>query len=317
MTGGLWSVGDLVRIRVLGSAAGGGFPQWNCGCPNCRGVRAGSIAAVARTQESVAVTADGQGWFLLNASPEIRQQVETFDGLHPRAPRHSPIQAIVLTSGDLDHTLGLLSLRESQPLVVYATERVRRGFTEGNALYRTLERFPDQVTWRPLPLGREVDLAGRGESAGGLAVEAVAVPGKPPVHLEGILPPHDEDNVGIRIRERATGRRLGYFSGVARLTPAVRDAVAGVDCLFFDGTFWSSDELRALGLGTKRAEDMAHLPVGGDHGSLAALAGLGSARRIYIHLNNTNPLLRDDSPERRAAERAGWEVARDGMEVAL
>jgi pyrroloquinoline quinone biosynthesis protein B len=307
----------LVRIRVLGSAAGGGFPQWNCGFANCRGVRAGTVAAVARTQESVAVTADGEGWFLLNASPEIRQQVEAFAGLHPRAARHSPIEAIVLTSGDLDHILGLLSLRESYPLVVFATDRVRRGFTQGNALYRTLERFPDQVTWRPLLLGREVELAGRERPASGLVVEAVAVPGKPPVHLEGALPPHPEDNVGLRIREPATGRRLAYLSGVGRVTEGVSRALADADVVFFDGTFWSSDELLAQGLGSKRAEDMAHLPVGGHHGSLAALAGLSIPRRIYIHLNNTNPLLRNDSPERRQAERAGWEVAHDGMEVTL
>ena len=306
-----------MRIRVLGSAAGGGFPQWNCGCPNCRGVRAGTVAAVARTQESVAVSAGSEGWFLLNASPEIRHQVEAFAALHPRAARHSPIAAIVLTSGDLDHILGLLSLRESHPLVVFATERVRQGFTQGNALYRTLERLPDQVTWRPLPLGREVELAGREGAASGLVVEAVAVPGKPPVHLEGVWPPHPEDNIGLRIREPATGRRLAYFSGVGRLTEGVRAAVADADGLFFDGTFWSSDELPGLGLGNKRAEDMAHLPVGGDQGSLAALAGLTVPRRIYIHLNNSNPLLREDSPERRQAGRAGWEVAHDGMEVTL
>src|SRR5262249_17569220 len=149
----------IVHIRVLGSAAGGGFPQWNCGCPNCRGVRAGTIRATPRTQESVAVSANGEGWVLLNVSPGIRQQIEGFAGLHPRGPRHSPIDAIVLTNGDLDHTLGLLSLRESHPLVVYATERVAQGFTEGNVLYRTLQRFPGQVTWRPLKLGREEELA--------------------------------------------------------------------------------------------------------------------------------------------------------------
>ncbi|MEZ0240243.1 MAG: MBL fold metallo-hydrolase, partial [Chloroflexota bacterium] len=158
---------------MLGAAAGGGFPQWNCGCPNCRGVRAGHIRATPRTQESVAVSADGERWFLLNASPEIRQQLESFSALHPKAPRHWPVDAIVLTNGDLDHTLGLLSLRESHPLVVYATERVRRGFTEGNVLYRTLERFPGQVTWRTLQPGREVALAGVDGQGSGLLIEAV------------------------------------------------------------------------------------------------------------------------------------------------
>ena len=306
-----------MRIRVLGAAAGGGFPQWNCGCPNCRGVRAGLIMATPRTQECVAVSADGECWFLLNASPEIRHQIESFSGLHPRAPRHSPIDAIVLTNGDLDHTLGLLSIRESHPLVVYATDRVRRGFTEGNVLYRTLERFREQVTWRSLKLGREAPLAGVDGRESGLLIEAVAVPGKLPIHLEPLGAGAPEDNIGLRIREASTGRRLAYFPAAGGLTPDVRKALTGTDCVFFDGTFWSSDELPALGLGTKRAEDMAHLPVGGEAGSLAALRDLPAPRRIYIHINNTNPLLRDDSKERAAAEAAGWEIASDGMEVTL
>jgi len=306
-----------LRVRVLGSAAGGGFPQWNCGCPNCAGVRAGTIRATVRTQESVAVSADGEGWVLLNVSPEIRQQVESFPGLHPRGPRHSPIDAIVLTNGDLDHTLGLLSLRESHPLVIYATERVRLGFTEGNVLYRTLERFPGQVTWRLLALGREEEIA-RADGAGtGLLMEAVPAPGKPPIHLEGARPPDPEDSIGLRIREVSTGRCLAYFAAAGGVTPAVLDAMAGADGVFFDGTFWASDELPALGLGSKRAEEMAHLPIGGAGGSLAALRGVRAPRRIYIHINNTNPILRDDSAERRAVDAAGWEVAQDGMEVTL
>lgn len=306
-----------MQIRVLGSAAGGGFPQWNCGCSNCRGARTGEIAATPRTQESAAVSADGVGWFLLNASPEIRQQIESFPGVHPRAARHSPIHAIILTNGDLDHTLGLLSLRESHPLVVYATEHVRRGFTDGNALYRTLQRFPEQVTWRPLVLGREDALAGADGRERGLFVEAVPVPGKLPIHLEGHRAPDPEDNIGLRIREASTGRRLAYFPAVGRLTPSVRRALDDADGVFFDGTFWSPDELPAQGLGTKRADDMAHLPMGGDDGTLAALRGLRAPRRIFIHVNNTNPVLRDDAPERKDAEAAGWEIAWDGMEVRM
>ncbi len=300
-----------MRIRVLGSAAGGGFPQWNCGCPNCRQARQGASAIQPRTQESVAVSADGEHWYLLNASPEIRQQIESFPPLHPRGPRHSPIESILLTNGDLDHCLGLLSLRESHPLVVYATERVRRGFTEGNVLYRTLERFPEQVTWRPLKLGREEDLGPA------LRVEAVPVPGKPPLHLEGFAPPDAEDNVGFRIREVTTGCVLAYLSGVGGLTPAVYQALEDADTVFFDGTFWSSDELPALGLGTKRAEQMAHLPVGGSRGSLVALGSLRARRRIFIHLNNTNPLLDGSSHERATVTAAGWEIAEDGMELTL
>lgn len=306
-----------MRIRVLGSAAGGGFPQWNCGCSNCRSVREGTGGLSARTQESVAVSADGKGWSLLNCSPEIRSQIESFVGLHPKAPRHSPVDAIVVTNGDLDHTLGLLSLRESHPLVIYATERVRAGFTEDNVLYRTLERFPGQVTWRLLEPGREVPLAGADGRPRGLLIEAVAVPGKQPIHLEHRGSGDLRDNIGLKIREAATGKRLAYFPAAGGLTADIRAALAEADCVFFDGTFWSSDELPARGLGTKRAEDMAHLPVGGGGGSLAVLRGLTAARRIYIHINNTNPLLGDDSTERKEAEAAGWEIAFDGMEVTL
>jgi len=280
-------------------------------------MRAGTLKASPRTQESVALSPDGRAWFLLNASPEIRQQIEDFSGLHPRGPRQSPIEAIVLTNGDLDHTLGLLSLRESHPLVVYATASVQRGFTEGNVLYRTLQRFPEQVTWRLLPLGREEELAGGNGRGYGLYVEAVAVPGKLPIHLEGLVSPGPEDNVGLMIRAGTRGSRLAYFPAAGCLTPTVATALGAADCVFFDGTFWSSDELPALGLGEKRAEDMAHLSVGGAGGSLVALAGLRAGRRIYIHLNNTNPLLRDDSPERQVAERAGWEIAYDAMELTL
>jgi pyrroloquinoline quinone biosynthesis protein B len=269
-----------------------------------------------RTQESVAVSADGDAWFLLNASPEIRGQIESFPPLHPRAPRHSPVAGIVLTNGDLDHCLGLLSLRESHPLTVYATDHVRRGFTDGNVLYRTLQRFPEQVTWRVLKAGHEEEMTVEGRPTG-LALSPVAVPGKLPIHLEGRLAPDPEDNVALRIRESKTGRTLVYAPAVGAVTPAVRTALQGADCLFFDGTFWSSDELPAQGLGTKRAEDMAHVPVGGPEGSLAALQDMPRARRIFIHINNTNPLLRENGPERQAVAREGWEVAYDGMEVLL
>jgi pyrroloquinoline quinone biosynthesis protein B len=263
------------------------------------------------------VSADGDAWFLLNASPEIREQIESFPPLHPRGRRHSPIAGILLSNGDLDHCLGLLSLRESYPLVIYATEPVRRGFTETNRLYRTLQRFPTQVTWRPLKPGREEELTAAGGRPSGLTVEAVPAPGKPPIHLEGCGPPDPEDNVGFRLREAATGKVLTYVPAAAAVTPAVRAALEGADCVFFDGTFWAEDELPALGLSDKPAAAMAHLPVGGPGGSLRALDGLPARRRVYIHLNNTNPLLRDDSPERAAARAAGWEIAEDGMDIAL
>jgi len=306
-----------MRIRVLGSAAGGGFPQWNCGCPNCRGVRESRIRAKPRTQECVAVSADGRDWFLLNASPEIRAQVESFSPLHPREARHSPIAGIVLTNGDLDHCLGLFSLRESQPLVVYATDTVRRGFAERNQIVKTLDRFEGQLTWRQLECGSEIELTVGRAQASGLRLTPVPAPGKPPIHLEGVEPRNPEENVGVRISEAKGGRAIAYFSAAGGITPAVRSAVADADCVFFDGTFWSATELIDLGLGSKRAEDMAHLPIGGPGGSLAALAGLGARRRIFIHVNNTNPILREDSAEAAAVLAAGWEIAEDGMEIEL
>ncbi|HEY8927206.1 MAG TPA: pyrroloquinoline quinone biosynthesis protein PqqB [Polyangia bacterium] len=310
-----------MRVRILGSAAGGGAPQWNCGCTNCRGIRTGELRAVARRQESVAVSGDGHAWVILNASPEIRAQVESFRGLWPRAPRHSPIAALVLTNGDLDHVLGLLSLRESHPLTVFATETVRRGFTEGNVLYRTLERFEGQVTWRRFRLGEETALAP------GLTVIPFAVPGKRPIHLElgapagasgGAGDDRAEDSIGLSIRGAGGGgSKLVYVSAAAAWTPEIEARASGADAVFFDGTFWSSDELIAAGLGTKRAEEMAHLPIGGPGGGLERLARLDARRKILIHINNTNPILRDDSPERAAVVAAGVEVAHDDMELEL
>jgi len=306
-----------VRLRVLGSAAGGGFPQWNCGCRNCAGVRAGTLQALPRTQESVALSADGEHWFLLNVSPEVRQQIESFPGLWPRRPRHSPIAGIVLNNGDLDHCLGLLSLRESYPLVGYATESVRRGFCEGNVLYRTLQRFPEQLRWETLALGRETPLLlPDGGVPSGLTLVALPVPGKRPLHLENLGPASPEDNVGFRIRDTVTGKTLAYLSAVAGWSPVVDELVAGADCIFFDGTFWTGDELVAAGLGTRRAEDMAHWPVGGVGGSMKYLAER-PGRRVLIHINNTNPLLQEGGPERAELAAVGIELSHDGLELEL
>ena len=304
-------------IRVLGSAAGGGFPQWNCGCPNCVGVRRGSIRAQARTQESVAVSADGDSWFLLNASPEIRQQLESFAKLHPRSLRDTPIQGIVLTNGDLDHTLGLLSLRESQPLALYATQRVHRGFSEGNVLYRTLQRFDGQVRLHALELGApEQPLRLLNGAPSGLRMRAFAAPGKAALHLDQSSA-EPADNIGVVIRDERSGKRLAYIPAVGANSAEVLAAASSADAVFFDGTFWSSDELIALGASTRRAEDMAHWPIGGPEGSLEFLRGLPAARRILIHINNSNPMLRDDSAERTLVDAAGVEVAFDGMELEL
>jgi pyrroloquinoline quinone biosynthesis protein B len=268
----------------------------------------------ARTQESIALSADGASWFLVNASPEIRAQIEAFPGLWPREKRHSPIAGILFSNGDLDHCLGLLSLRESHALVAYATASMRDGFREGNVLYRTLERFTGQVDWRALVLGEEQALGG---DATGLRVTGLPIAGNLPLHLKGLRAAVPEDNVGYVFRDERTGARLAYLSGVAGPSPELERACAGADVVFFDGTFWTSDELIAAGLGTRRAEDMSHWPLSGPGGSLQFLSRLSARRKILIHVNNTNPILREGSPERAELARHGVEVAEDGLEVEL
>jgi len=304
-----------MRIRILGSGAGGGVPQWNCGCANCRAVRAGSSAISPRTQDSIAVSAAKDAWVLCNASPDIRQQIESFPELHPKESRHSPIAAIVLTNGDMDHVLGLFSLRESYPLVVYATEAVWRGLVDHNALMRTIRRFEGHVTWRPLVPGVETTIANvRGEPTG-IFVTARTVKGKIAVHLEGVVESSPEQNVGLWVCD-AQGRSAAYVSAVADLEDVV-PYTAGLDVLLLDGTFWSSDELSRPGLSKSRAEDMAHLPIGDHGGTLGQTTRLDAPRRIYTHINNTNPILVEGSPERHAVESAGWQIAWDGMDITV
>jgi pyrroloquinoline quinone biosynthesis protein B len=269
-----------------------------------------------RTQDGLALEAAPGVWFLLNASPDIHRQIQETPALWPREGRATPIQGVVLTNGDLDHTLGLFSLRESTPLALYATDAVRRGLVEGNTIFRTLQRFPGQSAWRRLALEEPAELVGPGERPTGVTVTTVALPGKVPKHLEGLSAPSPEDNVGLWIRDTRSGKLLV----VATAAGAAGEYVArlsGADVCLFDGTFWSSDELPRLGLGTARAEDMAHLPIGGERGSLAALAGVRAGRKVLTHINNTNPILVEGSAERRAVEAAGWEVAHDGLEIDL
>jgi pyrroloquinoline quinone biosynthesis protein B len=263
-----------------------------------------------RTQDSIAVTSRAR-WLLVNASPDVLRQIEGFEPLWPRTARDTPVAAVALTNGDLDHVLGLLSLRESQPISVLATKRVRTGLVEHNAMLRTLQRTPDQIRWIDLALGRETVI-----EEVGLGVTAVAASGKLPVHLKGLLEPSAEDNVALRLRDLATGRTLAIATALGALD-GIAPIVDGADAVMIDGTFFRQDELASQGLGLARASDMAHVPVGGDDGSLARLAGIRAARRIYTHVNNSNPMLRQDSPERALVEAAGWEVAFDGMEVSL
>jgi pyrroloquinoline quinone biosynthesis protein B len=301
-----------MRAIVLGAAAGGGFPQWNCGCPGCLAVRAREPGWCSQTQDSLAVTSDGERFALVNASPDVLAQIQATRALWPRAPRHSPIGAVVLTNGDLDHVLGLFCLRESIPLAVYATEAVWRGL-EASVFLRTLRRFPEQLAKRIFTPGEEIELADAKGVPLGLRARPFALPGKPPVHLMGDAAPSPGDNVGLALRSAGTSTRtLAYAAACARTADV---SLAGYDTILFDGTFFREDELVRLGLSTSRARDMAHVPIDGPEGSLAGLAGL-RARKIYTHINNTNPIL-GPTPERRRVEDAGWEIARDGMEIAL
>ena len=304
-----------MHLRVLGSAAGGGSPQWNCGCANCADVRTGHAAIRPRMQASAAVSGDGQQWFLLNASPDVRAQIESFPALHPRRLRDTPIGGVVLSNGDVDACLGLFILREDQPLVVYASEAVERGLREHNALTRTLERRPGQLTWNRLRAGEVVPLVGAAGPSG-LTIEPVPVPGTVPLHLKGLAAPSPEDNLAFVLRD-ARGHSLLYAATVADRTPVLEDRARSADVVVFDGTFFRDDELTSLGLTTRSARDMAHWPLGGPEGSLRWLAQLPCRRKILTHINNTNPILRDGTPERDEVVAAGVEPAHDGLEVEL
>lgn len=299
-----------MRATILGSAAGGGFPQWNCGCPNCVAVRERRPGYAARTQDSVALTADGARYALVNTSPDVLAQIQATEALWPRAPRHSPIAAVILTNGDLDHVLGLFCLRESWPLAVYATASVARGLEE-SVFIRTLRRFDGQLALRPLPLGETIAIADAKGEPLGLTVRAVAAPGKPPVHLVGHAAPAPDDNVALVLGDAAGGPSIVYAAASAVADPALVDGHAAV---LFDGTFFREDELVRLGLSRSVARDMAHVPIDGPEGSLARLAAVGG-RKIFTHVNNTNPILAPDSPERAAVLAAGWEIGVDGMEI--
>ncbi|MEX5717002.1 pyrroloquinoline quinone biosynthesis protein PqqB [Geodermatophilus maliterrae] len=299
-------------VRVLGSAAGGGFPQWNCACPPCRAVRDGSRPARPRTQSSIAVSADSRRWFLLNASPDIRAQIESFPALHPSSgpdgARVVPLQAVLLTDAELDHTLGLLLLREGGGLVLHATEATRDTLCDGTSLLRTLEAYCP-VEWQPVVPGADVPLAD------GLSYRAFDVPTTKRARFgsgggSGRV-------VGYRLTDERSGRALVHLPVVQELTAAVLDELHDCSCLLVDGTCWSDDELIRLGLAGRTAREMGHLPISGPGGSLEQLSPLPVERRIYVHVNNTNPILLEDAPERRTVEQHGMEVAVDGLELRL
>jgi len=297
-----------VWVRVLGSAAGGGFPQWNCTCPSCRAVRTGSRPCVARSQSSVAVSADREQWFLLNASPDVRAQIESFPDLHPGEGRVVRMRAVLLTDAELDHTLGLLLMREGRGLEVHATESVHETLTTGTAVLRVLEAY-SPVTWRPVLPGAEVDLGD------GLTYRAFDLPTDKRTRFPGA----DTKGrvVGYRVTDARSGRSLVYAPCVQQLGPDVLEELAGCSALLLDGTCWTDDEMPGLGLAQKTSREMGHVPITGPGGSLELLPSLGVGRTIYTHINNTNPILLEDSPERRILDRHGVEVAVDGLELEI
>jgi pyrroloquinoline quinone biosynthesis protein B len=301
-----------MRVVLLGSAAGGGVPQWNCGCRNCLAARS---AGVNRTQSSIAVSADGEQWVLLNASPDLRQQVAARRVLWPRGLRESPIAAVVLTDAEIDHTIGLMLLREAAArLQVYAPAGVTALLRDHWPLFRVLTAYAG-VDAHPLPDGDLVtlrDVAGR---ALGLQCTAVPVARRPPRYARDA--PAGSFDVGLRLEDGRTGRTFAYIPTAGAVDDAVRALATGVDLLCFDGTFWSDDELQAAGIDAPNARAMGHLPVGGPDGSLTTLPALGAKRTVLVHINNTNPILDGTSRERARVAAAGIEVGEDGMEFEL
>ena len=309
-----------MRLIVLGAAAGGGFPQWNCACANCRRARAGDPAAPPRTQSSLAVSADGVRWLILNASPDLRQQILMTPALHPRADaglRDSPIAAVAVTNGDVDHTGGLINLREGWPFSLYAHARLHATL-DANPVFQVLN--PEVVARRDLPLDVRTPIVDAGDADIGLSVETFAVPGKVPLYQErahgnGDFTGEAGDTVAVQLIQPGHDARVFYVPNCADLDAATARRLEGADLVFFDGTLYHDDEMVTASLGQKTGRRMGHLPIAGDGGSLEALAGLGIKRGVYVHINNSNPVLCADSPERAAVEAAGWEVAVDGLEL--
>lgn len=306
-------------IKVLGSAAGGGFPQWNCNGRNSADVRNGVAGLDARTQASIAVSADGRNWVLLNASPDLRQQINDTPELHPApdgAPRNSPIKAVILTNGDVDAVAGLLTLREAQPFTIYGSARVL-GVLAGNNIFDVVDAA--LVPRRAMTFGRPFAVEGPTGPIG-LEVEAFTVPGKVPLYLEDAsagagFGTQEGDTVGLKVTETATGHYFYFVPGCARLDDALRARLAGAPLVFFDGTLYTNDEMIVQGLMNKTGDRIGHMNMSGSNGTVAAFAALGVGRKIFIHVNNSNPALREDSPERAALTAAGWEVAYDGMAI--
>ena len=315
-----------MRVKILGSAAGGGFPQWNCACRNCSGVRTSAVRTKPRSQTQVAISQTGKWWCLLNASPDLRSQILNSPELQPRAgqgTRDSPIASVAITGADVDQVAGLLHLREFQPLQIYATESVRRILTEENPIFRALQQVPNQAAWRELPGNQEFQLDCGDGPSGGFTCESISIAGDFPGYASGTA-----NRTTVRARESnqavlglilhsVSGKKLAYLPNLAKLEDSWLPRLEACDTLLFDGTFWDDDELIRIRGEGKSAREMGHIPISGSRGSLERLAQLTHPRKIYIHVNNTNPILDEDSSERQQLAAAGWEIAEDGWDFQL
>ncbi len=310
----------MLHVLVLGAAAGGGLPQWNCNCAVCNEARRNN-PSLRSTQASAAVSADGENWFLINAAPDLRQQITENPKLHPRhGLRDSPIAGVILTNGDVDAVAGLLNLREGQRFTIYGHDRVMSVLRE-NSIFNVLN--PDLVARQSVELEKPFALTLPDGTDSGIEVVAFAVPGKVALYLE------DEaeaahgfgtevgDTIGLHIRNRRNGAHFFYLAACAELTPELADRVSGAPLVFFDGTLWRDDEMIANGLSQKTGRRMGHMSMSGESGSIAAFDRLGVGRKLFLHINNSNPALLPNSPERAELKRAGWEIPSDGMEIVL
>jgi pyrroloquinoline quinone biosynthesis protein B len=309
----------MFRVVVLGAAAGGGVPQWNCGCPVCLEART-EHPELRSTQASIAISADGDHWFLINASPDLRQQLIATPQLHPKAGqlRHSPISGVILTNGEIDAIAGLLSMREGWPFTIYAHAKVL-SVLKANSIFNVLSE--KNVRRQPIEADKVFEPALPDGAPSGIEILPFAVPGKSAWYLEGKAHPAGDDGagdtLGLRIRDKASAKYFYFLAACAAVSDDLKSRLAGAPQIFFDGTVWRDDELIAAGLGNKTGQGMGHIAMSGDGGAIESLAGLDIGRKIFLHINNSNPALLRASPERKIAERAGWQIPADGTEITL
>ncbi len=309
----------MLRVVVLGAAAGGGVPQWNCGCPVCLIART-EHPELRSTQASIAISADGEHWFLVNASPDLRQQLIATPQLHPKVGklRHSPVSGVILTNGEIDAIAGLLSMREGSPFGIYAHARVL-AILKANSIFNVLNE--KNVRREPIEIDKAFEPALPDGSSSGIEVLPFAVSGKGAWYLEGKAHPAGDDGagdtLGLRIADKATAKYFYFLAACAEVTDDLKARLAGAPLVFFDGTVWRDDELIAAGLGNKTGQGMGHIAMSGNRGAIESLAGLDIGRKIFLHINNSNPALLRDSTERKTAERAGWHIPADGTEITL